>query len=110
MVVASAPTIVIERVQAAINRHDLDALMDCFHQDVRSEQPTRPDRGFRGREELRGYWEKLAEGGSVTMPLEVAPWGDAFGQLTDKFGVAWMVNIAGSGRADTETVGTAASA
>jgi len=60
--------------------------------------------------ELRGYWEKLAEGGSVTMPLEVAPWGDAFGQLTDKFGVAWMVNIAGSGRADTETVGTAASA
>jgi PhnB protein len=44
--------------------------------------------------ELRGYWDKLAEGGTVTMPLEVAPWGDAFGQLTDKFGVIWMVNIA----------------
>jgi PhnB protein len=30
------------------------------------------------------------------MPLEKAPWGDSFGMLTDKFGVSWMVNIAGS--------------
>ena len=30
------------------------------------------------------------------MPLEAAPWGDKFGMLTDKFGVAWMVNIAGN--------------
>lgn len=48
-------------------------------------------------DELRGYWAGLAEGGEVTMPLEQAPWGDTFGQLTDKFGVAWMVNIAGQG-------------
>lgn len=47
--------------------------------------------------ELRGYWDKLADGGQVGMPLEVAPWGDAFGQLTDKFGVAWMFNIGGQG-------------
>ena len=60
--------------------------------------------------ELRGYWEKLAEGGSVTMPLDAAPWGDAFGQLTDRFGVSWMVNIAGSGGAAAETVDTAVSA
>lgn len=45
--------------------------------------------------ELRGYWEKLSPGGTVTMPLEKAPWGDTFGMLTDKFGVAWLVNIAG---------------
>jgi PhnB protein len=44
--------------------------------------------------ELRGYWDKLAEGGTVTMPLEAAPWGASFGQLSDKFGVSWMVNIA----------------
>ena len=31
----------------------------------------------------------------VTMPLEKAPWGDTFGMLTDKFGVSWLVNIAG---------------
>jgi PhnB protein len=60
--------------------------------------------------ELRGYWDKLAEGGSITLPLEVAPWGDAFGQLTDRFGVSWMVNIAGSGGAAAETEDTAVSA
>jgi PhnB protein len=49
--------------------------------------------------ELRGYWDKLAEGGRVDMPLDKAPWGDYFGQLTDKFGVGWLVNIAGAGNA-----------
>ena len=43
--------------------------------------------------ELRGYWEKLAEGGTVTMPLEKAIWGDTFGMCVDKFGVQWLVNI-----------------
>ena len=45
--------------------------------------------------ELRAYFEKLSAGGTVTMPLEKAPWGDTFGMLTDKFGVSWLVNIAG---------------
>ena len=30
------------------------------------------------------------------MPLERAPWGDTFGMCVDKFGISWMVNIAGS--------------
>jgi PhnB protein len=46
--------------------------------------------------ELRGYWDRLAVGGTPTMPLEKAPWGDTFGMLVDKFGIAWMVNITGS--------------
>jgi PhnB protein len=46
--------------------------------------------------EISGYWEALAEGGSVTMPLSDSPWGDRFGMLTDRFGVDWMVNIAGT--------------
>jgi PhnB protein len=46
--------------------------------------------------ELRVYWDKLVDGGSVTMPMETAPWGDSFGMCVDKFGVAWMVNIAGA--------------
>jgi len=46
--------------------------------------------------ELRGYWDRLVEGGSVTMPLEPAPWGDTFGMCRDRFGVTWMVNIAGT--------------
>jgi len=44
-------------------------------------------------DELRGYFDKLSAGGSVTMPLEKAPWGDAFGMLTDRFGTQWLVNI-----------------
>lgn len=43
--------------------------------------------------ELSGYFQKLSEGGTVTMPLEQAPWGDKFGMLVDKFGVTWLVNI-----------------
>lgn len=44
--------------------------------------------------ELRGYWVKLtADGGTVTVPLERAPWGDIFGMCTDRFGTAWLVNI-----------------
>jgi PhnB protein len=45
---------------------------------------------------LRGWWDALSDGGSVTLPLERAPWGDSFGMLSDRFGVAWMVNIQGS--------------
>ena len=45
--------------------------------------------------ELRGYYEKLEEGGIVVQPLMAAPWGDTFGAVNDKFGVKWMVNIAG---------------
>ena len=45
-------------------------------------------------EELRGYWQKLSDGGTVSMPLEKQMWGDEFGMCVDRFGVAWMVNIA----------------
>jgi PhnB protein len=44
---------------------------------------------------LRGYWDRLSEGGTVDTPLETQVWGDTFGQLTDRFGVPWLVNIAG---------------
>jgi PhnB protein len=43
--------------------------------------------------ELKAYFEKLSAGGTVTMPLEKAIWGDSFGMCTDKFGVPWLVNI-----------------
>ncbi len=46
-------------------------------------------------EELSAYYEKLVVGGKVTMALEKALWGDTFGMLVDKFGVAWLVNITG---------------
>jgi PhnB protein len=46
-------------------------------------------------DELRGYWTKLSDGGTVAVPLEKQMWGDEFGQLTDRFGIGWLVNIAG---------------
>ncbi|GAA5019035.1 VOC family protein [Terrabacter aeriphilus] len=46
--------------------------------------------------ELHGYWDRLAEDGRVMMPLEKQMWGDEFGMLTDRFGIGWLVNIAGS--------------
>ena len=37
-------------------------------------------------------FENLAKGGTVVMPLEKTFWAEAFGMVTDKFGVKWMVN------------------
>ena len=44
-------------------------------------------------QDLRSYWEKLADGGTVMMPLEKQMWGDEFGMCVDRFGTPWMVNI-----------------
>ncbi|HLL79002.1 MAG TPA: VOC family protein [Ktedonobacteraceae bacterium] len=44
--------------------------------------------------ELTRYFEQLSAGGTVTMPLSKAMWGDSFGMCTDTFGVQWLVNIA----------------
>jgi PhnB protein len=44
-------------------------------------------------DDLRGYFTKLSESGSVTMPLEKQMWGDEFGMCVDPFGIQWMVNI-----------------
>ena len=40
----------------------------------------------------RSVFSALAEGGTVTTPMGMQPWGDLFGKLTDGFGVQWMVN------------------
>ena len=47
-------------------------------------------------EELTRWFEGLSAGGTVTVPLAKAPWGDSFGMFTDKYGVAWMTNISGA--------------
>ena len=44
-------------------------------------------------EALRGYWERLSDGGTILFTLERQMWGDEFGQCTDRFGVPWLVNI-----------------
>ncbi len=43
-------------------------------------------------EETKKIFNGLAEGGTITMPLEKTFWSPMFGMLTDKFGVNWMVS------------------
>lgn len=45
-------------------------------------------------ETLRRYWAGLTAGATISTELAPQMWGDEFGQLTDKFGIAWLVNIA----------------
>jgi PhnB protein len=42
---------------------------------------------------LRGYFDRLQDGGTVLMPLEKAMWGGMFGMLIDRFGIRWLVNV-----------------
>ncbi len=42
---------------------------------------------------LQGYFKQLAEGGTISVEMAKQPWGDEFGMCTDRFGVAWMVDI-----------------
>ena len=42
---------------------------------------------------LHSYWNKLSEGGTVSVPFEKQMWGDTFGACTDKFGISWMIDV-----------------
>jgi PhnB protein len=44
-------------------------------------------------DDLRRYWDRLSDGGTVAVPLEKQMWGDEFGMCVDRFGIPWMVNI-----------------
>jgi PhnB protein len=45
------------------------------------------------KEEAERLFNRLSEGGSITMPIQDTFWGAYFGMFVDKFGVAWMVNF-----------------
>ena len=45
------------------------------------------------KEEADRFFNALAEGGTVTMPMASTFWGDYFGTLTDQFGIHWMVSF-----------------
>ena len=56
------PASVVERLRAAVDAHDLDALAACFAGDYRNETPAHPRRGFQGREQVRRNWAQLFAG------------------------------------------------
>ncbi len=43
-------------------------------------------------DETKTLFERLSQGGTVSTPLDLQPWGDLFGKFTDRFGVQWMLN------------------
>ncbi|WP_250035292.1 VOC family protein [Paractinoplanes maris] len=44
-------------------------------------------------EGLEDVWEKLADGATIKLPFEKQMWGDLYGQLVDKYGVPWMIDV-----------------
>ena len=55
-------TEVIDRLAAAVNAHDLDAVAGLIHEDYRSEQPAHPGRAFAGRAQMLANWEAMLAG------------------------------------------------
>ena len=45
-------------------------------------------------EDAARCFQALSDGGTVCMPLEKTFWSPAFGVVTDKFGVCWMISTA----------------
>ncbi len=51
----------VDRLVEATNDHDADAMMECLHEDYRSEQPLHPQAGFSGREQVGKNWSRMFE-------------------------------------------------
>ena len=45
-------------------------------------------------DEVGALWEELAVGATVVEPFGPAQWAPAFGMLTDRFGVTWILDVA----------------
>jgi hypothetical protein len=58
----SGPLTVIDRLAAAQNARDIDAMVACFAEDYESEQPAHPDRAFRGSAQVRANWSEIFAG------------------------------------------------
>ena len=47
---------------------------------------------FTDLDAARSAFDTLADGGTVTMPFDKTFWAEGFGMVTDRFGVAWIVD------------------
>lgn len=48
--------------------------------------------GLSDPDRAKQIFDNLAGGGAVEMPLQKTFWAEAFGMVSDRFGVRWMVN------------------
>lgn len=54
--------------------------------------------GFDTEDEARAFIRKVSDGGGeIAMPFELAPWGDTYGQVRDRFGIRWDIVVPGAG-------------
>jgi ketosteroid isomerase-like protein len=55
------PRGLFDRLTAAQNAHDVDAMVACLHDDYRSEQPLFPARAFQGSAQVRANWSAILD-------------------------------------------------
>ena len=83
-------------------RHATMRLGDCLVQVIDS--PIRHAFGFTpsisltaraaSEDAVNGMFTRLADGGTVLMPLDRYPFSERFGWVTDRFGVSWQLTLA----------------
>lgn len=85
----------------AIAHGALDGPVPLFAADEDASAPLRTDRmvlsllGAADPETTERWFSLLSEGATDTDPLQERPWGDHDGQLTDRFGIRWLLGYSG---------------
>lgn len=76
--------------------------VDLFASDAEPGQPSLSVQGLlfsllgtAEPETLRRWFDALAAEGTDVDPLQQRPWGDHDGQVTDRFGVRWLIGFQG---------------
>jgi len=88
-----------EEVKALVMHARLDGDVVLLASDNPRSEGEIKDRQFsislEGTDEgkLKGYFDRLSEGGQVLAPLGKQFWGAVFGMVTDQFGITWMISI-----------------
>src|SRR6187399_2328668 len=59
---AGAAAKAVDRLAAAINAHDLEALVSCFDAGFVNDTPAHPDRSFSGAAQVRENWTRIFAG------------------------------------------------
>ena len=86
----------------AIAHGMLQGAVDLFASDAPAGQPTlRVDGvlfsllGTAGSSTLEAWFAALSDGASDIDPLQQRPWGDYDGQVTDRYGLRWLIGYEG---------------
>jgi ketosteroid isomerase-like protein len=56
------PKLLVDRLQRAVNDHDIETVVGCFAPDYRNETPAHPSREFTGVGQVRANWQRIFDG------------------------------------------------